>query len=136
MMMSSLSISRCLRRLAPGVLTLVVLVGAAACGPFRRGAGPQPAALIFTNQSLDQATVYVVGPGVDFSRLGTVFAGQTDTLTVLAGVALRGPVNIVARLLARSDVPQTGPVSIRPGAQYEVTLPLHSRLISFLPAGP
>jgi hypothetical protein len=133
-MMSTLSISRSLRRLAPGVLILVILA-AAACGPLRRRAGPQPAALIFTNQSLDQASVYIVGPGVDFRRLGTVFAGQTDTLSVPAHVAVRGPLNIVARLLARSDVPQTGPVSIRPGAQYQVRLPLSSSLISFLPAG-
>ncbi len=132
-MMSSLSISRCLRRFGPSVL---ILAATAACGPLRRGAGQPPAALIFANESLDQASVYIVGPGVDFRRLGTVFAGQTDTLTVPAGVAVRGPVNIVARLLARSDVPQTGPVSIRPGAQYEVTLPLNSRLISFLPARP
>jgi hypothetical protein len=134
-MMSTLSISRCLRRLAPGVLILVILVAAAACGPLRRRAGPQPAALIFTNQSLDQASVYIVGSGVDFRRLGTVFAGQTDTLSVPAHLAVRGPLNIVARLLARSDVPQTGPVLIRPGAQYQVKLPLNSRLISFLPAG-
>jgi hypothetical protein len=117
---------------APVVL---ILAATAACGPLRRGAGPPPAALIFTNESLDQATVYIVAPGRDFRRIGTVMAGRTDTLTVPTDLATRGTLNIVARLLARSDLPQTGPVSIRPGEQYEVRLPPNSRLISFLPAG-
>jgi hypothetical protein len=128
--MSHLSISRRLYRFA-----LVAIFAAAACGPVRRGPSLAPASLIFTNESLEQATVYVVGPGVDFRRIGIVFAGQTDTLTVPADVALRGAVNIVARLLARSDVPQTGPVSIRPGEHYQVRLPLNSRAMSFLPDG-
>jgi hypothetical protein len=132
-MMSNLSISPCLRRFAPVVL---ILAAVAACGPLRRGAGPPPAVIYFTNESLDQASVYLVGPGLDFRRIGTVFAGRTDTLTVPADLAARGAtLNIVARLLARSDVPQTGPVSIRPGEQYQARLPLNSRLISFLPAG-
>jgi hypothetical protein len=46
----------------------------------------------------------------------------------------RGTVNIVARLLARSDLPQTGSVSIRPGERYEVKLQLDGKVISFLPA--
>jgi hypothetical protein len=131
-MMSSHSISPYLRRLAPVVL---IAAAAAACAPVRRGAGPPPATLIFTNESLDQASVYVVGPGLGFRRIGTVFPGHTDTLTVPADVAVRGTLNIVARLLTRSLVPQTGPVSIRPGAQYEVRLPMDARLISFLPTG-
>jgi hypothetical protein len=107
---------------APVVL---ILAATAASGPLRRGAGPPPAALIFTNESLDQATVYIVAPGRDFR------AGRTDTLTVPTDLATRGTLNIVAR----SDLPQTGPVSIRPGEQYEVRLPPNSRLMSFLPAG-
>jgi hypothetical protein len=126
--------SRLFRRLGP---VLLILVAAAACGPLRRGVGPPPASIIFRNESLEQAAVYVVMPGIDFRRIGTVFAGRTDTLTVPSDIAVRGgTVNIVARLLARSDLPQTGPVSIRPGEQYLVTLPTNSRLMSFLPAGP
>ena len=132
--MSSLSVSRCVRRLGPVVL---ILAAAAACGPFHRGAGQPPAGVIFTNESLDQATVYVVGPGVEFRRIGTVFAGRTDTLTVTPDLAVRGGnLNIVARLLARPELPQTGPVSVHPGEYYQVTLPPDARLLSFLPAAP
>jgi hypothetical protein len=123
------------RRLGPIVCIVLVLagLGAAACGPFRQGSAA-PAALIFTNQALDHATVYVVGPGRDFRRLGTVFPGQTDTLRVPAEATIRGFVNIVARLAASSEVPQTGPVSMSPGGSYHATLPGSSSLISFLPA--
>ena len=121
------------RRLAPVLLILAAV--ATACGPLRRGAAPPQATIIFRNESLDQATIYVVAPGRDFRRIGTVFAGRTDTLRVPADLALRGgTLNIVARMLARSDLPQTGPVSIRPGGQYQVRLPISGRLLSFLPA--
>src|SRR5687768_367837 len=101
--MSSLRIRPRLRWAAPAVL---VLAAVAACGPFRGGAGPAPAVIYFTNESLDQSTVYIAGPGLDFRRIGTVFAGRTDTLTVPAHLAARGgQFNIVARLLARSEVP-------------------------------
>jgi hypothetical protein len=123
---------RGIRSLAPAVLLLAA--AAVGCGPLRRGAGQPPAVIYFTNESLEQATVYVVAPGRDFRRIGTVFPGQTDTLTVPTDLAVSGSLNIVARLLARSEVPQTGPVSIAPGGQYQVRLPMNAMLISFLPA--
>src|SRR3712207_4614954 len=98
-MMSVLSISRRLRRLAPVILLLAA--AAAACSPSRRGArggtSDPPAVLIFSNEALEQATVYVVAPGLDFTRIGTVFAGRTERLTVPAQFARGGTVNIVAR---------------------------------------
>jgi hypothetical protein len=134
-MMNTHSIRRRARRLAPAVMMLAAATAVAGCSSARRGPGPPPAVIYFTNESLDQATVYVVAPGLDFRRIGTVFAGRTDTLRVPADVALRGgTLNIVARMLARSDVPQTGPVSISPGGQYQVRLPISGRLLSFLPA--
>ncbi len=131
--MLSHSITWFLRRAAPAAM---LAVAATACGPVRRGPAPQPAVIYFTNESLDQATVYIVAPGLDFRRIGVVFPGRTDSLLVPADLAIRGgALNIVARLLARSDIPQTGPVSIRPGERYQVRLPPDARLLSFLPAG-
>jgi len=134
-MMKDYSIHRGLRRLAAALLMLVA-TAAGACGGVRRGAGAPPAVIYFTNESLEQATVYVVAPGLEFRRIGTVFPGRTDTLRVPADLAMRGgTLNIVARMLARSDLPQSGPVSIQPGGQYQVRLPMTGRLLSFLPAG-
>ena len=97
---------------------------------------PGLASLIFTNESLDQAAVYVIASGVEFRRIGTVIPGRTDTLTIPSDVVARaGTLNIVARLLARNEVPQTGPVTIRPGDLYQVRLTADARALSFLPAG-
>jgi hypothetical protein len=130
-MMSTRSISRRVRRLAPALLIV-----AAACGPFRRGSGPAPALLYFTNESLYQADVFITTAGLGARRIGTVMAGRTDTLVVPTDLATRGgTLNVVARLFSRSDVPRTGPVSILPGERYQLRLSSDARLISFLPAG-
>jgi hypothetical protein len=121
---------RHLLRLVP----VLVIAVAAACTPQRRGAGPPSAYLVFSNNSLSQADVFVVAQGLGARRVGTVMAGQTDTLVVPADIANRGgTVNVVARLLARNQAPQTGPVSILPGETYEVRLQTDGRLLSFLP---
>ena len=118
------------------LLPVIVVAVAAACGPLRRNpAGPQPATIIFANNSLSQADVFITGQGMGARRIGTVMAGQTSTLTVPTDIATRGgPVNVVARLLGSSRAAQTGPVSILPGERYEVRLPSDARLLSFLPA--
>jgi len=120
-------------RLALAALTVVI----AACSTVGRGSGQPSSAIIFTNESLDQAAVYVVAPGVEFRRIGTVIPGRTDTLTVPSDLVARaGTLNIVARLLARNDLPQTGPVTLTPGDRYRVRLGSDARILSFLPDNP
>ena len=75
-------------------------------------------------------------PGAEFRRIGTVIPGRTETLNIPSDMAIRGSLNIVARLLARNEVPQTGPVTIRPGERYQVRLTTDARSLSFLPAEP
>jgi hypothetical protein len=124
------SASRRLTRLAPALL----LATATVCGPFRKNAGPPPAQLVFANDALTQADVFIVAQGLGSRRIGTVLPGQTDTLSVPSDIVTRGgPVNVVARLLAGSAV-STGPVSILSGERYEVRLSNDSRILSFLPA--
>jgi hypothetical protein len=107
----------------------------AACGPFHMGGPDQSAKVIFINESLDQADVYASGPDGLPVRVGTVFAGRTDTLTVPATVVGQGGnVNFSARLLARSRIPQSGPVSIRPGDRIQVRLPSDETMLVVLPA--
>jgi hypothetical protein len=112
---------------------LVFLAAAVGCGPLRRGAGPPPATLVFTNDALYQAAVYIGASGMQARRIGTVMPGRTETLVVPGDIATRGgTVNIIARMINRS--PQTGPVSILTGEQYVVRLTNDARLLSFLPA--
>ena len=118
------------------LVAVVLGVSAAACGRYAKGSGQPPATIVFINESIDQATVYVVAPGVEFRRVGTVIPGRTETLTIPADMIARaGTLNIVARLLARPEVPQTGPVTMRAGERYEVRLSANARIMSFLPAG-
>jgi hypothetical protein len=111
-----------------------VLVGVAACSPLKHA--PPRAHLVFRNESLDQADVYAVISGAQTIRIGTVFPGHTDTLTVPDAALGRGNVVVVARLLARRVAPQSGPIPIRAGELLEVTLPMDAKLLSVLPARP
>lgn len=118
-----------------GVFAAVTTVSAA-CGPFHRGAGPEPAVLYFSNESLDQADVYAVTSAGQAVRIGTVFAGRTDTLVVPPDVAARGEnVNVVARLLANPARPSTGPIPIRPGDKVQIRLPIDLKLLVVQPVG-
>jgi hypothetical protein len=118
------------------IVLAVAAAGAAACGPFHKGSGPPPAYLYFTNESLDQADVFAVVPGNQPIRIGTVFAGRTDTLTVPSELASRGDnINLYARLLARSARPSSGPIPIHPGDRLAVRLPVDQKTLVVLPTG-
>jgi hypothetical protein len=116
-----------------GLGVAIVLAATAACGPLRRPAAQEQAILSFTNESLDQADVYAVA-GTQSVRIGTVHAGRTERLVVPPDIAFRGSnVNVVARLLAQSNRPQTGPITLRPGERLEIRLPMDQRALVVLP---
>ena len=117
------------------LMMFAVATVVAACAPFHKGAGQPPAYLYFTNESLDQADVYAVLPGDQPVRIGTVAAGRTDTLTVPPEMSSRGNVNVVARLLARSARPSSGPIAIHPGDRLAVRLPIDQKMLVVLPTG-
>jgi hypothetical protein len=132
-------ISRHIRTRRSGRVAAVVMLMmggiAAACHhvPFS-GSATDPTFIYFTNESLDQADIYAVVPGVEARRIGTVMAGRTDTLTLPTDLVSRGTLNIVARLFARSTSVQTGPVNVNAGEEYAIRLPFDQKLLSFLPA--
>jgi hypothetical protein len=111
------------------------LVTAASCSKIMQ-TGDQPSAqVIFVNQSLDQADVFAVRDGGQPQRIGTVFAGRTETLAVPANLLTSGgSMSIVVRLLARSFGPSTGPLTINDGDRIRVTLPSNGRSLSVVPA--
>ena len=114
-----------------GLLALVAIAGA--CGPFHRGSS-STAQIVFKNESLDQADVYAAGPDGNPVRIGTVFAGATDTLRVPATVIGQGGnINVSARLLARNIVPRTGMFSLREGERVNIRLPADERTLVVLP---
>jgi len=124
---------RRLSRLAPLRRVVLMLAMVTGCAPIRANAADVPALLIFKNDGLDQATVYIYSPSYDFRRVGVVSAGRTETFKVTSEM-IRGPVNIVVRLLANAEMPQTGTGTLTPGEAYQVTLPPNQRVLSFLPA--
>lgn len=119
-----------------GRAALGLLVGVAAgCGPFRLGSSER-ATIIFTNESLDQADVYATLSGTQTVRLGTVLATRTDTLNVPRAVTDQGgSTSIVARLLARTYQPSTGPIFLRSTDVLRVRLTGDGRSLIVTPAG-
>jgi len=131
---------RSLRRVTHA-FAVVALVAVAACHRTQPGTdlgepdgSQEPATIEFTNESLSQADVFVIASGNDRRRIGTVFAGRTETLTIPRELAIRGSVTIVARLLARSRAPSTGSMAIGPGTRLSIRLPLDEKTLYVLPA--
>lgn len=122
------------RRIAMALL----VASATACGHLGMGGSAAPDAfIVFRNESLDQADVYAVAPGLDLVRLGTVFPGRADTLRVRNSILSSGSgVNIVARLLARSNTPSSGVIPLHSGEFFEVRLSSDGRTLSALPTSP
>lgn len=119
-------------------MALVAIASLAACHRSRPvsaedDSASEPTTIEFRNESLAQADVFVASSGSGARRIGTVFAGRTETLTIPREIAIRGSVTIVARLLARSRVPSTGALAISPGTHLLVRLPLDERMLYVLP---
>src|SRR5687768_1360161 len=89
----------------------------AACGGARRAPAPAgtPAEVIFTNNSLNQAEVFAVTRSGARARIGTVFAGRTETLRIAAGsLGADHTAAIVARIRASGRAPSTGLITVAP----------------------
>ena len=115
-------------------LAVAGTLGTTACGRFMHSGEPT-AQVIFVNESLDQADVYAVLNGSQSQRIGTVFAGRTETLDIPTNIiSAGGTVSIVARLLAHTYAPSTGPLTLNPGDRIRITLPSNGRSLSVLPA--
>jgi hypothetical protein len=112
------------------------IVAASACGHFGMGgSAPADGLIVFHNESLDQADVYAVAPGSSFERIGTVFPGRADTLRIRSSILTQGSgVNIVARLLARSNTPSSGMIPLHSGDMFDVRLTADGTQIVALPS--
>jgi hypothetical protein len=114
---------------------MACVAGVAACGHFGMGNSASDALIAFHNESLDQADVFAVAPGSDFQRIGTVLPGRVDTLRIPSSLLATGSgVNIVARLLARSNTPSTGSIPLHSGDMFDITLTTDGRTLTALPS--
>ena len=114
---------------------LALVFASAACSSQSRVHGPRPdqtALIVFSNESTEQAAVYAVA-GSQQQRIGTVFSLQRMTLKVPSTMLATGTVTIVARLLARNEMPASGSFAVRPGSRWEVRLSPDRRTMSVLP---
>jgi hypothetical protein len=115
-------------------LMAATLLASAACGPFHMGSRER-ATLIFSNESIDQADVYATIGSSQTVRIGTVFALRTDTLTVPTSVTEQagGQTQIVARILAHSYRPASGPFTLRSSDVVRVRLTSDERSLFITP---
>ena len=116
------------------VVAIAAALAVAGCGPFHRGNQPESVS-VFRTQSPDQADVYAIGSGGDPIRIGTVFAGRTETLRVPTSVTgASSRVNVVARIFASGRLVVTGPFTLMPGDSMDVTLTSDEKILSVLPS--
>ena len=84
------------------LIALTSLTALSACHRNRTTSGVDPDAaeeastIEFRNESLAQADVFISAASVGARRIGTVFAGRTETLTIPRELAARGSINIVS----------------------------------------
>jgi len=122
------------------VLALLALAALSACHRTRTTSDIDPgdtdeaSTIEFRNESLAQADVFISAASVGARRIGTVFAGRTETLTIPRELAIRGSINVVARLLARTRAPTTGTIAIGPGTHLSIRLPIDEKALYVLPA--
>ena len=94
----------------------------------------EPATLVFTNESLTQAELFVLTQGSGARKLATVMGGRTEEVRVPPEIVRRGTFNLVVRLLGRSGTPSSGGLTLQPGDRMTVRLPIDGRTLFVVPA--
>jgi hypothetical protein len=115
--------------------TLVVLtaLAAIACGPLHLGSRER-AAVVFTNDSGEQADVYALVGSSETVRLGTVLSARTETLYLPTSITDQGgQTRIIVRLLARNAQRATGVLTLRATDQVKVRLTSDARSLVVTP---
>ncbi len=124
----------------PTVAAAAVALALVACGGRRTAPTPEvPAFVVFENQTLFEATVFATARGGVPRRVGIVAPNRTQTLALRGDVLAAGGaggVTISARLLADRRMPTTGPITVRPGDRFRVTLPTAANILSVVPDAP
>lgn len=128
---------RHLRRLRPLAASALCAI---ACGPPRTAAttgGAAEVLIIFRNESLNQADVFVVGSASDMARVGSVYGNHTDTISFdLRSVSGSGTLSMLARVRQTGRAARSGPVALHRGDILRVTLPMSETMLNALVIRP
>ena len=79
--------------------------------------------VVFSNESTDQAEVWVVAPNVNTRRLGAVLAGETTTLRVPGEFFSNSTISFYTKMRGSSGGPGLYDLPIREGEPLRIRLP-------------
>jgi len=129
--MRTTTLDRPLRHLVLAAALLGPAVGGCIRG---RGANVPRTVITFVNQSTDRTTLYAIGTSGESFRLGDAVPGGSQVLTLPPTLFRQSmTVTFVARPLATSRLATSGPVTIRAGDSFTVTLPSSQNSLIVLP---
>jgi hypothetical protein len=110
-----------------------LLLGPVACQPHRVGGAPaNTVPLVFSNETMEKADVYVSTTGVQGRRLGAVLGGETTTLKVPSEYYTNGYVLFWTVLRDRPQGPWVDLFNVRAGEELRVRLPQNSSRLSLI----
>jgi len=117
----------------PKMLLALFALAAAACSPLHLGARER-AAVVFTNDSAEQADVYALVGTSETVRIGTVLAARTETLYLPTSITDQGgQTRIIVRLLAHNVQRATSVLTLRATDQVKVRLGADGRTLIVTP---
>lgn len=117
------------------MLVVLTALAATACGPLHMGSRER-AAVVFTNDSPEQADVYALVGSSETVRIGTVLSTRTETLYLPTSITDQGgQTRIIVRLLARNAQRATGVLTLRATDQVKVRLTSDARDLIVSPPG-
>jgi hypothetical protein len=115
------------------MLVALATVAVAACNPLHLGSRER-AAVIFTNDSVQQVDVFALQGSSETIRLGTVLPGRTETLYVPSSVTDQGgQTRIIARLFASNVQRATSVLTLQATDQVKVRLSADARTLVVTP---
>jgi len=95
--------SRASRLLLPAFVSAMLLAGPVGCHPQRTGTAESTVPIVFANETIDKADVWIFATDLPRRRLGTVLGGETTTLRAPRTFFARGYILIEAEQRGRQS---------------------------------
>jgi len=113
-----------LQRAFAAVLTVTCLFGTAGCRPRLSESDPvETVPMVFANETMERATVFVGTEGESARRVGVVLGGETATLRVPRRFYENGRMNVWAELRRSPRTPWLELRDLRSDEELRVRLP-------------